>query len=146
MKKHVVFSSSIQNCLSCRATGLCYYSYPPIFICLSLSRTETYQGLPAYQKLWYRRRPAHRRPLGMIGSIDFMFFPHFDSPTIFAGILDEHNGGKFSIAPFYKRGRHRQMYLPDTNVPLTRFLYLEGVGELSDFMPVQEHEHVHQLV
>jgi GH15 family glucan-1,4-alpha-glucosidase len=84
--------------------------------------------------------------VGMNGSIDFMSFPHFDSPTIFAGILDDNNGGKFSIAPFHEKGKHRQMYLPDTNVLLTRFLYPEGVGELSDFMPVQEHEHVHQLV
>lgn len=84
--------------------------------------------------------------VGMNGSIDFMSFPHFDSPTIFAGILDHRRGGKFSIAPFHEKGRHKQMYLPDTNVLLTHFLYPEGVGELSDFMPVQEREHIHQLV
>jgi len=32
----------------------------------------------------------------------------------------------------------RQMYLPDTNVLLTRFLSPEGVGEITDFMPVEE--------
>ncbi len=30
----------------------------------------------------------------------------------------------------------RQLYLPDTNVLLTRFLSSEGVGEVTDFMPV----------
>ena len=38
-------------------------------------------------------------PVGMDGSIDFLSFPHFDSPTIFAALLDTENGGCFQIAP-----------------------------------------------
>jgi GH15 family glucan-1,4-alpha-glucosidase len=84
--------------------------------------------------------------VGNDGSIDFMAFPHFNAPTIFTAILDSHRGGKFSIAPSTKGARRRQLYLPDTNVLLTRFLFQEGVGELSDFMPVYERMHAHRLV
>ena len=36
--------------------------------------------------------------VGMDGSIDWCCLPHFDSPSIFAAILDEHKGGFFKIA------------------------------------------------
>ncbi|UCF96587.1 MAG: glycoside hydrolase family 15 protein [Spirochaetaceae bacterium] len=84
--------------------------------------------------------------VGMNGSIDFMCYPHFDSPTIFAALLDYRNGGAFQIAPQHDGITHRQMYLPDSNILLTRFLSPEGVAELSDFMPVQDSGHVHRLV
>ncbi|KPJ86625.1 MAG: glucoamylase [Spirochaetes bacterium DG_61] len=84
--------------------------------------------------------------VGMNGSIDFMCYPHFDSPTIFAALLDHRNGGSFQIAPLHDGIIQKQMYLPDTNMLLTRFLSREGVAELSDFMPVQETGHVHRLV
>lgn len=72
------------------------------------------------------------------GSIDFMCFPHFDSPSIFAALLDEKNGGYFQIRPVFSNMNTKQLYLPDTNVLLTRFLSTEGVGEITDFMPVEE--------
>ncbi len=72
------------------------------------------------------------------GSIDFMCFPNFDSPTLFAALLDEKRGGRFSITPQFARMKTKQLYLPDTNVLLTRFLSSEGVGEITDFMPVEE--------
>jgi len=83
--------------------------------------------------------------VGMDGSIDFMSFPHFDSPTIFAALLDSKKGGRFQIAPCLENARQKQLYLSDTNILLTRFLSEEGVAEISDFMPVEE-EHTHQLV
>jgi GH15 family glucan-1,4-alpha-glucosidase len=70
------------------------------------------------------------------GSIDWCCLPHFDSPSIFAAILDEHKGGFFKIASLYE-AQHKEMYLPDSNVLVTRFLSPEGVGEVVDFMPVQ---------
>ena len=76
--------------------------------------------------------------VGMDGSIDFMSFPTFDSPTVFAALLDHQRGGYFRIAPILEDAQHRQMYLPDTNVLLTRFLSHEGVVEVSDFMPIDE--------
>lgn len=74
------------------------------------------------------------------GSIDFMCFPRIDSPAIFAGLLEPSRGGAFSIEPTYEGANVKQMYLPDTNVLLTRFMTPEGVCELMDFMPVPEDE------
>jgi len=84
--------------------------------------------------------------VGNDGSIDFTAFPHFNAPTIFAAILDTSKGGRFSIAPSVQGARHKQLYLPETNVLLTRFLFQEGVAELSDFMPVHEQMHAHRLI
>lgn len=85
--------------------------------------------------------------VGMDGSIDFMAFPHFDSPTIFAALLDHQQGGRFQIAPIFDaEARHKQLYLPDTNVLLSRFLSDEGVAEISDFMPVHQTEHAPIIV
>jgi len=75
--------------------------------------------------------------VGMDGSIDLLSFPWFDSPTVFAALLDDARGGRFRIAPQWDDARPRQLYLPDTNVLLTRFLSSEGVAEVSDFMPVR---------
>ncbi|MDP4173797.1 MAG: glycoside hydrolase family 15 protein [Bacteroidota bacterium] len=76
--------------------------------------------------------------IGLNGSIDFMCFPNFDSPTVFASMLDENKGGYFLITPVLDHVRNKQMYIPDTNVLLTRFLSSEGVGEITDFMPVED--------
>ncbi|MGA8164405.1 MAG: glycoside hydrolase family 15 protein [Waddliaceae bacterium] len=84
--------------------------------------------------------------VGLNGSIDFMCFPEFDSPSIFCALLDKNKGGHFSINPLGKEIKHRQMYLPDTNVLLTRFLSEDGVGEIADFMPVDEQREGHVLV
>ena len=75
--------------------------------------------------------------VGLNGSIDFMCFPDFDSPTIFAALLDDKKGGSFQIHPTKERTKYKQLYLPDTNVLLTRFLCKDGVGEVTDFMPVE---------
>ncbi|WP_207533992.1 glycoside hydrolase family 15 protein [Desertivirga arenae] len=72
------------------------------------------------------------------GSVDFMCFPDFDSPTIFAALLDANKGGSFKISPKSDELKYKQLYLPDTNVLLTRFLSNKGVAELTDFMPVEE--------
>src|SRR2546426_239146 len=84
--------------------------------------------------------------VGMDGSIDFFAFPHFDSPTVFAALLDHVKGGRFQIAPQLANARQKQLYLPDSNILLTRFLAAEGVAEISDFMPVEEVEQAHNLV
>ena len=84
--------------------------------------------------------------VGLNGSIDFMCFPRFDSPSIFASLLDKDNGGFFQIKPVFGEMRNKQLYLPDTNVLLTRFLSSEGVGELTDFMPVEDLYEGHVLI
>src|SRR3954451_13014529 len=74
------------------------------------------------------------------GSLDFMSFTRFDSPTIFCKILDADKGGSFCIKPVLKDMVFKQLYLPDTNVLVTRFLAEEGIAEMIDYMPVTEEE------
>jgi len=70
------------------------------------------------------------------GSIDFLCYPAFDSPTVFAALLDDERGGRFQIRPQLSEERVRHLYLPETNILLTRFLAEEGVAELTDYMPI----------
>ncbi len=74
--------------------------------------------------------------VGVNGTIDWYCFPHFDSPSVFASILDADKGGHFSIAPVEDGAKTKQLYHPDTNVLITRFLTPGAVGEIVDFMPV----------
>ena len=49
--------------------------------------------------------------------IDFLcVFLEFNSPSIFAALLDDKKGGRFSISPIFKEMKTKQLYLPDTNV------------------------------
>ena len=80
------------------------------------------------------------------GSLDFLCLPHFDSPSVFLAMLGHENGGAFRIGPAQECPRFKQLYLPDTNVLLTRFLSSDGVGEVTDFMPVGELRHTHAVV
>lgn len=84
--------------------------------------------------------------VGMDGSIDFMCFPAFDSPTIFARLLDHQRGGFFQIAPVSGEFRRRQRYSPDTNILLTRFLGDNCIVAISDFMAMQHLGNQHNLV
>ena len=81
------------------------------------------------------------------GSIDWYCVPHFDSPSVFAAILDDKKGGYFKIAP-KESLRRQQFYYPETNVLITRFLHHDGVGELNDFMPVEGSQdgQTHQII
>jgi GH15 family glucan-1,4-alpha-glucosidase len=74
--------------------------------------------------------------VGTNGAIDFLCFPDFDSPTVFAALLDDARGGRFQIQPELNNRRVRQLYLPETNILLTRFLAEEGVAEFTDYMPI----------
>lgn len=74
--------------------------------------------------------------VGIDGSIDWMCYPHFDSPSIFGRILDHQKGGYFKITPLDADVTQKQFYWPDTNVLITRFLAQHGVCEVIDFMPV----------
>jgi GH15 family glucan-1,4-alpha-glucosidase len=70
------------------------------------------------------------------GSIDWFCCPRFDSPSVFASLLDSRRGGRFQVAPLSGAYTSRQLYFPDTAVLITRFLSDDGVGEVVDFMPV----------
>ena len=74
------------------------------------------------------------------GSIDYLPFTRFDSPTLFAALLDKEKGGSFQICPADDNIRIKQLYLPDTAILLTRFLSETGMAELTDYMPVKNKE------
>ncbi|HEX2112592.1 MAG TPA: glycoside hydrolase family 15 protein [Gaiellaceae bacterium] len=83
------------------------------------------------------------------GTIDWYCCPTFDSPSVFAAILDRERGGYYRIAPAREGSTVKQLYLPETNVLITRFLAEEGVGELQGFMPIaadREERHRHRLI
>ena len=73
--------------------------------------------------------------VGTDGTIDWYCCPRFDSPSVFGAILDADDGGLFRIAPDCIGWSSKQLYLPDTNILITRFLMPDGVGEVQDFMP-----------
>jgi GH15 family glucan-1,4-alpha-glucosidase len=69
------------------------------------------------------------------GTIDFMCWPHMDSPTVFAGLLDPDKGGEFTVEPELDHARTIQLYVPETNILMTRWMSEQGSVELTDFMP-----------
>ncbi len=75
--------------------------------------------------------------VGNNGSIDWLCFPRFDSPSVFGAILDDQKGGFFKIYPLEDDITVKQMYLPDTNILITRFFSEKGLAEIADFMPVE---------
>ncbi len=72
------------------------------------------------------------------GTIDWFCAPRFDSPSIFASILDQQKGGLFRIAAVADEVVVKQLYLPSSAILVTRFLTSDGVAEVVDFMPVHE--------
>src|SRR4028118_2392981 len=73
--------------------------------------------------------------VGVDGTIDWLCLPAFDSPSVFCSILDDEKGGHFRIRPD-EYERSQQLYLPDSNVLLTRFLSRGGMAEVIDYMPI----------
>ena len=75
--------------------------------------------------------------VGLDGSIDWCCFPRFDSPSIFAAILDDAKGGRFQIAPAQSY-ESTQRYTPHTNILETTFTTATGQATVVDFMPLSE--------
>ncbi|KAF1963500.1 Six-hairpin glycosidase [Byssothecium circinans] len=74
--------------------------------------------------------------VGTDGGIDFMCWPHFDSPSVFARMLDKDKGGHFTISPAQSQlCTTKQQYLPSSNILQTRYLHEDGVMNLVDFFP-----------
>jgi GH15 family glucan-1,4-alpha-glucosidase len=87
--------------------------------------------------------------VGTDGTIDWYCCPRFDSPSVFGAILDADHGGLFRIAPDGDGWSSKQLYLPDTNILITRFLTPDGVAEVQDFMPLPrtgEAAHRHRMI
>ncbi|MGE5135131.1 MAG: glycoside hydrolase family 15 protein [Gemmatimonadota bacterium] len=70
------------------------------------------------------------------GTVDWFCCPRFDSPSVFASLLDADRGGYFRVAPDTTEYVSRQLYFPDTAMLITRFMTEDGVGEVTDFMPI----------
>jgi len=70
------------------------------------------------------------------GSIDWFCAPRFDSPSMFAALLDHRRGGHLRFRPVDQEVTSKQLYFPDTAILITRFMTEGGVGEVVDFMPV----------
>ncbi len=88
--------------------------------------------------------------VGKNGSIDWCCLPRIDAPSVFGALLDAGKGGSFRIAPTDpSKAKNQQLYLPQTNILLTRFLSSDGVGEITDFMPIKPagtEKHQHHLI
>ena len=83
------------------------------------------------------------------GTVDWFCCPRFDSPSVFGSLLDADEGGRFRIAAEGDDVVVRQLYIPETAILVTRFMTPGGVGEVLDFMPVEDPERAsdrHRLV
>jgi GH15 family glucan-1,4-alpha-glucosidase len=68
--------------------------------------------------------------VGSDGTIDWFSPGRFDGASVFGALLDRARGGFYRIAPLDSGAATKQLYLPQTNVLITRFLSPEGVGEV----------------
>jgi GH15 family glucan-1,4-alpha-glucosidase len=80
------------------------------------------------------------------GDIDFYCYPEFDSPTVFASLLDDQTAGSFTLGPAEDATPGSQIYVPETNVLLTRFLCPDFLLEVCDWMPSGESVFKHCIV
>ncbi len=82
--------------------------------------------------------------VGTNGTIDWYCCPAFDSPSVFGAILDKDKGGFYALRPANGEWTSKQLYFPDTNVLITRFFTHGGVGEVQDFMPIEDQPEMHR--
>lgn len=102
----------------------------------SSGRSQAYQPIEDYGVIGNLHTVAL---VGKNGSIDWCCIPRFDAPSVFGALLDAQKGGFFRIVPVdTNEVEHKQLYLPDTNILITRFLTADGVGEIIDFMPIKK--------
>ncbi|GAA6007856.1 hypothetical protein JCM10207_004901 [Rhodosporidiobolus poonsookiae] len=79
------------------------------------------------------------------GTVAQLCLPHFDSPSVFARILDKDKGGHFSLRTA-NTTQSKQQYLPSTNILSTKFLSDDGVGQLDDYMPLPASKGSHEFL
>ncbi|TMT85411.1 glycoside hydrolase family 15 protein [Haloterrigena sp. H1] len=82
--------------------------------------------------------------VGRDGSIDWCPFPHVESPSVFAALLDADRGGRFAVRPTGSFDSV-QRYRDRTNVLETTFRTADGEATVTDFMPVAEATQSHDL-
>ncbi len=74
--------------------------------------------------------------IGRDGSVDWLCFPRFDSPSVFGRALGA-DAGHFRVSPVDGVREVRRTYLPSTNVLATTFITDDGELEVTDCMPVR---------
>jgi GH15 family glucan-1,4-alpha-glucosidase len=72
------------------------------------------------------------------GTIDWFCCPRFDSPSVFAALLDAERGGHFRVRPTEPGATSTQTYQPETAILVTRHISEAGVAEVVDFMPIDQ--------
>lgn len=116
---------------------------------LSKRHPDTDSPLPPYPQIEDYGVIGDLSTVALVGPgarIDFLCLPEFDSPSVFAAHVDREKGGCFSITPVLANVSEKKLYLPDTNILLSRFLSENGIAEVSDFMVVHEDESRQALV
>jgi GH15 family glucan-1,4-alpha-glucosidase len=99
--------------------------------------TEAYPSLADYAIIGDGRSAAL---VSRTGSIDWLCWPRFDSPSVFGALLDARRGGCFWVRPTGSFEVSRR-YRPDTAVLETTFVTPRGVARLLDLMPMAAEEH-----
>jgi GH15 family glucan-1,4-alpha-glucosidase len=100
----------------------------------SLVESQSYPDIGDYAVIGDCRTAAL---VSKYGCIDWLCWPRFDSPSIFAALLDRERGGYWKIAPTGSFSVHRE-YLEGSNVLQTRFQTSSGTAALLDLMPVRD--------
>ncbi len=77
------------------------------------------------------------------GSVEWLCFPRFDAPAVFARLLDD-DGGHWSIRPLGE-ARATRRYREGSLVLVTRFETADGAVELEDALAVGPNERGHEL-
>src|SRR4051794_38187132 len=72
------------------------------------------------------------------GTIDWFCCPRFDSPSVFASLLDDRKGGRFALAPVTPATTRKHMYMPARAILVARPLSEPGIAEVIDFMPIDQ--------
>lgn len=114
-----------------QATGLQQVHGSPVLVDASGVRVADIQD---YALIGNNRTTAS---VSIYGSVESFCLPYFDSPSIFARIVDADKGGHFSITPT-SAFRPKQYYLPNSNVLATKFLNDDRVGQVTDLLVPKE--------
>lgn len=73
--------------------------------------------------------------IGRDGSIDWLCFPRYDSPSMFGALLGDPSHGRWLVAPVDESAIASRSYLDRTFVLVTRWITATGEVEVMDFMP-----------
>ncbi len=102
------------------------------FARLVMKRTDAFAAIADYGIIGDCRAAAL---VSKYGSIDWLCWPRFDKPSIFAALLDPVKGGYWSISPTSYERIERQ-YLPKSNILQTSFVSGSGTARVTDLMPM----------